>query len=307
VGTVWVVGSINLDLVIETAQLPRPGETVMARSLTRHPGGKGANQAVAAARLGATTRMVGRVGDDEGGPILRRFLTDLEVDTSDVRTAAGDSGAAVVMVDDRGENSIVAVAGANSTLGADDVGQLAVSDGDVVVTQNEVPLEASAAAVEVARASGATSISNPSPATSESLAMARAADVVVLNEIELALLTGRTLDERSSIEELAAALSAIRGDRSTIVTLGARGVVASIDGEQFELPSIPTRVVDTTGAGDGFVGAVAARLAAGVGLRDAIDVALVASSIVVTRQGAGPAMPTAAEVASVTTSAGRAT
>jgi ribokinase len=300
VGTVWVVGSINLDLVIDMAVLPRAGETVAARSLTRFPGGKGANQAIASARLGAATRMVGRVGDDDVGPMLVGFLAMLEVDVSDVAGSTEPSGTAVVMVDEHGENSIVVVAGANSTLVADDVRQLPVSPGDVVLTQNEVPVPVSTAAIELARASGATSISNPAPATSESLAIARAADVVIVNETELALLSGRRVDERSSLDDLGAAMTAIRDDAPVIVTLGARGVVASVEGERFELPAIPTQVVDTTGAGDAFVGALAAQLAAGDELRDAIDVALAVASIVVTRWGAGPSMPTAAEVVSLT-------
>jgi ribokinase len=300
VGTVWVVGSINLDLVIETAELPRPGQTVAGRSLRRLPGGKGANQAVASALLGATTRMVGRVGDDEAGPMLVGFLADLGVDTSDVATSPGPSGVAVVVTDDLGENSIVVVAGANATLAADDVRQLAVGFGDVVLTQNEVSPSASAAAIELARERGATSISNPSPATGESLAIASSADVVVVNETELALLSGRAVDEHSTIDDLGAAMSTIRDVGPVIVTLGARGLAASIEGELFELPAIPARVVDPTGAGDGFVGALAAQLAAGEQLRGALDVALAAASIVVTRWGAAPSMPTMAEVASLT-------
>jgi len=307
VGTVWVVGSINLDLVIRAAELPRPGETVAARSLTRLPGGKGANQAVAAARLGAITRMVGRVGEDDAGSTLRRFLAEFDVDVADVTSEPGESGTAVVMVDDRGQNSIVIVAGANERLGADDARRLPVRSGDVVVTQNEVPTEASAAAVEVARATGATSISNPSPATAGALAVARAADVVVVNEIELSVLSGRPVDEGSSCDEVRSAMSVIRDDAPVIVTLGARGAVASIGSDLVEVPAVPTRVVDTTGAGDAFVGAVAARLAAGGRLRDAIDVAVASASIVVGRVGAGPAMATAAEVASLTTRARRTT
>jgi ribokinase len=301
------VGSINLDLVIETAELPRPGQTVAGRSLRRLPGGKGANQAAASALLGATTRMAGRVGDDEAGPVLVGFLSDLGVDVSDVATSPGPSGMAMVVTDDSGENSIVVVAGANGTLGADDVRQLAVGFGDVVLTQNEVSISASAAAIELADARGATSISNPSPATAESLAVARSSDVVVVNETELALLSGRAVDEHSSIDDLGAAISVIREDRPVIVTLGARGLAATIERELFELPAIPAHVVDPTGAGDGFVGALAAQMAAGEGLRGALDVALAAASIVVTRWGAGPSMPTMAEVASLTNRTRRST
>jgi ribokinase len=301
------VGSINLDLVIETAELPRPGQTVAGRSLRRLPGGKGANQAAASALLGATTRMAGRVGDDDAGPVLVGFLSDLGVDVSDVATMPGPSGMAMVVTDDRGENSIVVVAGANATLDADDVRQLAVGFGDVVLTQNEVSIAASAAAIELAEERGATSISNPSPATAESLAVARSADVVVVNETELALLSGHAVDEHSSLDDLGAAMSAIRDARPVIVTLGARGLAAAIEGELFELPTIPAHVVDPTGAGDGFVGALAAQMAAGEGLRGALDVALAAASIVVTRWGAGPSMPTMAEVASLTNRTRRST
>jgi ribokinase len=306
-GTVWVVGSINIDLVIETAELPRPGETIGARSLRRLPGGKGANQAVASALLGAATRMVGLVGDDDAGPFLVEFMADLGVDVSDVRTHAGSSGTAVVVVDEQGQNMIIVVAGVNATLASDDLRHLEVRAGDVVLTQNEISVTASVAAIEMARWSGATSIHNPSPATGESLAVARSADIVVVNETELALLSGRRVDEHSPIDELGGAMAEIRDDRPVIVTLGARGVAATIDGELFELPAIPTTVVDSTGAGDAFVAGLAARLAMGEELRSALDVALAAASIVVTRWGAGPSMPTAVEVASLTSRTRRTT
>jgi ribokinase len=309
VGTVWVVGSINLDLIVSTTRLPGPGETVHAHSLDRVPGGKGANQAVAAARLGAPTRMIGRVGDDEAGDVLRSFLAAMAVDVTGVSVEPGPSGTAIVVVDALGQNSILVVSGANGALDETDLDALAVGAGDVVVVQNEVPPAVSSIALSRARAVGATSIVNPAPATEGLGAMVRDADVVVLNALELATLSGHRVDERTTTSDLVAAASAIRHadhDTGVVTTLGARGVVAVFgDGRVLEAPAAPAQVVDTTGAGDAFVGAVACALARGDGLVDGIELALVASSIVVGRWGAGPAMPTEAEVASLTNRARR--
>jgi ribokinase len=299
VATVWVVGSINVDLVVRVRTLPRPGETIHGIGLTRSQGGKGANQAIAAARLGATCRLLGRVGTDPDGAWLCGELVRLGVDRGTIVRGDGPSGTAVVLVDDAGENSIVVVAAANGELHRDDLGAFRPARDDVVVVQNEVPIETTGAAIEVGLAAAATTIFNPAPATAACRELARTADVVIVNETELAILAGVDVDAASATEDIVAAADRVRADRPVVVTLGARGVVATIDGEVVEVPSLAGEVVDTTGAGDAFVGAIAARLAEGASLRDALDDAIVVASIVVGRPGAGPAMPTAEEVASV--------
>lgn len=298
VGSVVVVGSANVDVVVTTRRFPRAGETIAGSGVALLPGGKGANQAVAARRAGAATRLVGRVGDDVFAQQLRAFLEGEDVRVDLLRTTdATPSGMAVVTVAEDGQNAIVVVAGANATLGRADVESVPIGGGDVVVCQLEVPEPTVAAAVAAARSAGATAILNPAPAIPVDRSLLAAADVVVLNEVELAGYTRAAVDVAEDGEVLAAARALGAGDQWVVVTLGARGVLAVGGREVLRLKGEPATTVDTTGAGDCFVGVLAAGLAAGDQMAPSLRRANVAASLTVGRRGAGPAMPTAAEIA----------
>ena len=294
-----VVGSLNADLVAGVARLPQPGETVLAAgSLATLCGGKGANQALAAARLGASTAMVGRVGDDAHGERLLAALLRDGVDCSGVRATPGcATGVALIVVDDAGRNSIVVVPGANAQLNADDVDRELplIGAGCVVALQLEIPLETVAHAAAAARARGATVVLNPAPAMPLADALLASVEVLVLNESEASVLTGEPVDSIDTVQRAAARLRE-RGAGSVLVTLGARGVFAATAGGVRHLPARRVHAVDTTGAGDTFIGGLCAGLLEGLDLPAAIDLGQAAAAIQVTRPGAQAAMPTRREV-----------
>lgn len=290
---VWVFGSANDDLIVRTATLPRPGETVAGIDARHGLGGKGANQATAAARVGVPTHFVGSVGDDPAGSRLRAALGEDGIELGGLATTAEPTGLAVVLVDDAGENSIVVLSGANGAVTDAAAERLAVGPGDVVVVQGELPWAASRAALLRCRERGATSVWNPAPASVEIVGDLGLADVLVVNEIELATLSGTEV-----IDDGLVALKAAGADQ-VIATLGPDGVVGIVeDGRVLRLPARQVEVVDTTGAGDCFVGVMAARLAVGDPLGVAVRWAIAASSLAIQKPGAGPSMPRAAEIAS---------
>jgi ribokinase len=297
-GRVVVVGSINVDLVVTAERFPRPGETIIGRSFERHPGGKGANQSIAAARLGALTIMVGAVGDDAFGNFMRTVFIDAGVDAGAIRTVPDESTGIALITVARGENSIVVIGGANGHLSpADALFPLAADD--VVVAQLETPAAATRAAFEAARAVGAATILNPAPASRDAVALLPLADVVVVNETELELLAGTLPSRTTDGPEMVSAVRALRrySGQTVIVTLGACGLIAvAASDDPIEIAGHAVDVTDTTGAGDCFVGALAAGLAAGTDLRSALARANAAAALSVERVGAGSSMPTAAEV-----------
>jgi ribokinase len=283
-GRVIVVGSVNIDLVVTVERLPAPGETVIGGRFAQHHGGKGGNQAVAAARLGAPTWFVGAVGDDEFGRSARFALEAEGVDTSELRTV-GDAatGVAFILVDAAGENSIAVAGGANSALTPghvrESLGRLVPRPGDVVLVGHEIPTAATAAALEAGRDGGATTILNPAPAIGLDASTVGLADLLTPNALELATLRG----------------SGIQPER-TLVSLGAAG--ARLTGREgtVEIPALAVTAVDTVGAGDTLNGALAASLALGHPLEDAARRAVAAASLAVTRAGAREGMPTADEL-----------
>jgi ribokinase len=297
-GRVFVAGSINMDVVATTERHPRLGETVAGREVFYFPGGKGANQAVAAAKLGAATTLIGRVGTDAFGRDLRAFLKAQGVDLALVReTPEAHTGTAVITVANA-ENTIVVVPGANALVTAADVAAPSLARGDVAVSQFEIPLPAIYAFFKRARAAGATTILNPAPALPFDRELLDLADILILNESELGLLAKTELrgtDDHARFIEAARLLRA-GADKIICVTLGRRGAVTLVNGEPMLIPGRVVKALDATGAGDCFVGAVAARLADGKPVREAIDYANIAASICVQRMGAAPSMPTAAEV-----------
>jgi ribokinase len=296
-GRVFVAGSINMDVVATADRHPRVGETVAGREVLYFPGGKGANQAVSAAKLGAPTTLIGRLGTDAFGSELRTFLTAEGVDLSFVRDTEAHTGTAIITLANA-DNTIVVIAGANGFVSADDIATVALAKGDIAVSQFEIPQTTVSAFFKRARAAGATTILNPAPAVAFGAELLDLVDILILNETELSLLAKTELRDSDEPARFIEAARALRGDRDMIVcvTLGKRGVVALADGKPLVVEGRAVRAVDTTGAGDCFVGAVAAQLAAGQSLRDALGYANFAASICVQRMGAAPSMPTAAEV-----------
>lgn len=284
-----VVGSINQDLVAQVTRIPGPGETLLATGFARFGGGKGANQAVAAARAGrASVRFVGAVGrDDEGARLLAALEAD-GIDTSLVVEAVEPTGTALINVADDAENTIVVVPGANHALTELDERQReAVASADVVLMQLEVPMELMVDAAGAMR-EGAVLVLNAAPSADVPDALLSRVDVLVVNEHEAKDLSGQ--------EELPAALEDLQGRvESLVVTLGSAGSEVWEAGERAAVPALPARAVDTTGAGDTFCGVLGARLAAGDDLRTAARWASAAAALAVQRAGAQESVPTADE------------
>jgi ribokinase len=297
-GRVFVAGSINMDVVATADRHPKVGETVAGNAVHYFPGGKGANQAVAAAKLGASATLIGRLGADAFGPELRRFLAEQGVDLTFVRdTAEAHTGTALITVANA-DNTIVVVPGANALVSADDVGVPDFAKGDVAVSQFEIPLPTIAAFFKRARAAGATTILNPAPATRFGKGLLDLVDILILNETELGFLTGIELRDTDEYEHFIEAARSLQMDESktVCVTLGKRGIVALINGRQHVDIGRAVKAVDSTGAGDCFVGAVAALLADGQPLSSTFGYANIAAAVCVQRMGAAPSMPTIAEV-----------
>jgi ribokinase len=299
-GRVFVAGSINMDVVATADRHPQVGETVAGKAVLYFPGGKGANQAVAAAKLGVSTTLIGRLGTDAFGQQLRTFLAAQGVDLAFVKDTDAHTGTALITIANA-DNTIVVVPGANALVSVEDVGVPVLAKGDVAVSQFEIPLPAIAAFFQRARAVGATTILNPAPAARFGQELLDLVDILVLNETELGFLTGaelRETDEPARFVEAARSLR-IDSDRMICVTLGKRGVLALTGGDASVIAGRTVKAVDTTGAGDCFVGALAAQLSGGRPIRDALTFANAAASICVQRMGAAPSMPTAAEVAAI--------
>jgi ribokinase len=299
-GRVFVAGGINMDVVATAKRHPKVGETVAGQAVLYFPGGKGANQAVAAAKLGAQVALIGRVGRDAFGADLKTFLAAQGIDLSWLReTAEAHTGTAIITVANA-DNTIVVIPGANALVDTADVAAAAFAKGDVAVSQFEIPLPVVAAFFQRARAAGAATILNPAPASEFEAELLDLVDILILNESELGWLTKTELRESDDhVRFIEAARSLQTGkDKIICVTLGERGVLALIDGEPLIIAGRIVKAVDTTGAGDCFVGAVAAQLAGGKSIGDALAYANIAASISVQRMGAAPSMPTAAEVLS---------
>ncbi|EIK93277.1 ribokinase [Pseudomonas sp. M47T1] len=296
---VVVVGSLNMDLVTRAQRLPQPGETVVGNSFATVPGGKGANQAVAAARLGAPTAMIGCVGDDAYGAQLRQALLDEGIDGQAVVTAAGvSSGVALIVVDEASQNTIVIVAGGNGEVSAQRVQQAdaLLQQADVIVCQLEVPLDTVAFTLKRGRALGKTVILNPAPVSAPLPAdWYRAIDYLIPNESEAFALTGVRVDSLHSAQQAATHLHA-QGAGKVIITLGAQGSLFAEGGRFQHFPAPVVKAVDTTAAGDTFVGAFAAALARGEHELQAIAFGQVAAALSVTRAGAQPSIPYLADV-----------
>jgi ribokinase len=292
-GRVAVVGSANLDLVTVTDTLPRPGETLLATSYSEGPGGKGSNQAHAAARMGGLVSFVGLRGDDEAGQILADALSAEGVDVTTFATTDGPSGRALVMVDAAGQNSIIVVAGSNARLSGTHIERAgsAVSGADVVVCQLEIPL----AAVQAAqKACTGTFLLNPAPAQRLPAELLARTDVLVVNETEYETVLGTPLPAR--LTEIADIAARPTSPATIVATLGARGAAVCTGGTVTLISPPKVTVVDSTGAGDTFVGALAAELARGTDVLTAARMAVVAATLSTQCLGATAGMPRRTEV-----------
>ena len=292
---VVVVGSFMMDLVVRAPRRPERGETLVGHDFAQFLGGKGCNQAIAAARAGAATSMIGRLGADDFGD---RFLQCLDRERIDVSGVIVDrdvgTGVATPLVEDGGENSIVIVPRANHRMTVDDIDAAAsvIEGAAVLLLQCELPLDVVEAAAKVANASGTTVILNPAPAPADGIArFAGLVDVLTPNEVEAAVLSGSDGDP---VEAGSALRNQIGG--TVVVTVGDQGVWILDEGEPERLPAHEVRAVDTVGAGDAFCGALGARLANGASLREAARYGNAAAALSVTKPGAEPSMPTAQEI-----------
>ncbi len=293
-----VVGSSNTDMVIRVDRIPRPGETILGGRFVTAAGGKGANQAVGAARAGGKVTFVARLGRDMFGD---QALTGLVRDGIDVRHVSRDgaapSGVALIFVAKSGENSIAVAGGANSRLSPADVGRArtALARAAVCVLQLETPLSTVRAAARIAAAAGACVILNPAPARPLPAGLLKTVSILTPNETEAELLTGVRVKDQASARKAAAALRA-RGVGTVILTLGARGALVADSGGMRTVPSFKVRAVDTTAAGDIYNGALSVALAEGAVLDRAVRFANAAAAISVTRIGAQPSAPTRREI-----------
>lgn len=295
---VVVCGSLNMDVVVQSARRPATGETLLGATVSFLPGGKGLNQAIAAVRQGVPTAMIGAVGNDAFANSLRSFLADNDVDSGGVREIDGPAtGVAVIQVAD-GDNAITVASGANLAFRADGVRQLPAA-GEIWVAQFETPVDETMVLLQRARAASARTVLNLAPYQSFPDGLLATVDVAILNEVELSQASGQKLDGRSALARIVAACRTLvgRGAGAVVATLGARGAVVVTGQDVTEVPALAANVVDTTGAGDCFVGTLAARLARGEELVEAARYAAAASSLCIETLGAAPSMPTADAVA----------
>jgi ribokinase len=294
VADVFVLGSINQDFVLKVERRPNPGETVTNAELSTGSGGKGANQAAAAALLRASVTFLGRVGDDEFGEPLVRALGEKGIDTTLVKRVSGEStGAAFITVTPDGENAITVAPGANRSLTPEDADAAseAIGDARVLVAQMEIPVETVLRAVEISAKRGTRALVNLAPTFEVPRELLEKLDPLVVNEHEAAFLLG------SEVEGVERALSAapellLLGPRSAVITVGEAGAVFASGDSGRHLPAPKVGVVDTTGAGDAFVGALAVKLAGDASLEEAVAYAVRAGAAAVTREGAQGALPT---------------
>ncbi|AKI02457.1 sugar kinase, ribokinase [Hoeflea sp. IMCC20628] len=294
---ITVIGSVNMDLIATTPRLPEPGETVRGADFATAQGGKGANQALAAQRAGASVTMCGAVGDDAYGTEALALLDRAGADLSSVRRMKGATGIAVILVGGDGENMIVVIPGANAQVSEQNAQQAVarMASGDTLLLQLEIPEASIEAALKVARSKGVRSILNIAPLTDAVEHLAPLADIVIANETEFARLSGRSAETVDAAKAELTALHARTG-QCMIVTLGGDGVLWARDGTIEHVASLEIKPVDTVGAGDTFCGYLAQSLDAGMDFAAAIRRAAAAGALACLKPGAQPSIPLSAEV-----------
>jgi len=296
---ILVVGSINMDFVIEVDKLPQKGESVHGKNIRYIPGGKGANQAVAVKRLGADVALIGKVGEDVFGKDLRKFLENEKLDLSGLQTAPTSSGIAAINVDKSGDNTITIISGANGEVMPEFIEENInlVKESKVVISQFEIPDDAVEKLFALAKKDNKITILNPSPAKQISPKLFKNTDYLVVNETELALLSKMKVRSQKEIE-IAAKLMHSKGPKAVVVTLGADGALTISGKETITTDGIKVKAVDTTAAGDCFVRAFAVQIEKGRNLKEALDFANQAAAISVQKMGASSSLPLLNEITS---------
>ncbi|WP_157014218.1 ribokinase [Mesorhizobium xinjiangense] len=295
---ITVIGSINLDLIASVDRLPGAGETVPGTSFETAPGGKGANQALAAVRAGAKVRMVGAVGRDPFADQALALLKQDGVEVSAVRAVDVPTGTALILVGPGGENMIAVVPGANAAVSPASLDDQQLGAGDHLLLQHEVPLETVAAALEAAREAHAVSLLNTAPFREEAAPFLERADYVIANETEFDLYAQVLALDGQNRQERVRAFASATG-RAIVVTLGAEGVMAATPSRFHEIPAMKITAIDTVGAGDTFCGYLGAALAEGMGLEAALQRAATAGALACLKPGAQPSIPRRREVDAV--------
>lgn len=293
-----VFGSINMDLIATTDRLPTPGETLKGNHFSTAPGGKGANQALAAARAGGLVKMAGAIGADNFGPMAVALLKEAKIDLSGVKQSDAPTGTALILVGADGENMIAVVAGANGDVSPQDANALIASmaQGDYLLLQMEISADAVHEALQKAQQRNITTVFNIAPITSDIAQLAPLADIIVANETEFDLLIGKgTLSDDQRLAEMAQYCET--HERTMVVTLGAEGVIAQHDGSFYKVAGLTIEPIDTVGAGDTFCGYLTQGLDQGLGFEKALRRAAVAGSLACLSHGAQPAIPTDRQVA----------
>ena len=299
---ITVLGSINLDTTYHVDRMPQPGETIAASNKTSAAGGKGANQAVAAARSGASTAFIGMVGGDDAGQFMRTALAENNVDISNVFIQKDiGTGSAAIILNQQGQNSIMVYGGANHEITPATINQPAVIDtirnSDFLIAQFETPQAATLAAFKIAREHGVKTILNPAPAKEVSAELLAYTDLLVPNETESEALTGITITDTESLAQTGAHFAHL-GVHNLLITLGSKGVYLYQEKQATVLPAYKVQAIDTTGAGDTFIGSMTAQLKPDFSnLEEAVNYGQTASSLAVQGLGAMPSIPTAAQIA----------
>ena len=291
---ILVIGSLNADLVVRAPHFPQPGETISGGDLQIIPGGKGANQAVAAARQGASVAMLGRVGNDSFGPFLLDSLKSNSVDVTHVHADDSATGTAIIIVDANGQNSIVLSAGANGKVTPADVDNASALCPSLILLQLEIPTPTVLHAAKYAKQNGIRVILNPAPAKSLPDELISLIDFIIPNETELSLLTSMDVNDISSTEKAARVLLQ-RGAKNVIVTLGSRGALIVNKDTSTHVDTYKVNVVDTTAAGDAFIGGFASVLDSS-SLLDAVRYGCACGALATTKFGAQPSLPTKEDV-----------
>jgi ribokinase len=291
---ILVIGSLNADLVVRAPRFPKPGETISGEDLQIIPGGKGANQAVAAARQNANVIMAGKVGKDSFGPFLLDSLKSNKVDITNVQVDKSATGTATIIVDSHAQNSIVLSPGANGKVTSADVDALNV-DATILILQLEIPLETVIHAAKWGKSKGMKVLLNPAPARELPEALIANVDYLLPNETELSLLSGIAVKDIETAEQ-AAKILLQRGAGHVVVTLGAKGALSVSKDKTIQADAYQVKAVDTTAAGDAFIGGFASALLRGVELSEALKYGNASGALAVTKFGAQPSLPTREEV-----------
>lgn len=298
-GRILIAGSINMDIVVNTKVLPRPSETVKGDEIRYFPGGKGANQATAASRLGGNVCFIGKIGDDSFGETLLTILNDEKINTQGVSRSDLSSGIAIITVDNKGENTIVITSGSNQQVTSEYIAkhEHLLLDADIVLSQFEIPLDSVETLFSIAKKAKKKTILNPSPAMQSSEKILALTDYICVNEMELSYFSNDDviIEDMKAITHAAKKLLS-KGPEVVIVTLGSRGVLAVTNSGEIYKTGIKVNAIDTTAAGDCFVGALAVLLGQGAELAQALDFANKAASISVTRWGASSSLPYLSEM-----------